>query len=77
MESKEAVDEDGTVDLSHAALGLYTRGVERRETKDVALWDYFLDIARRLTVSFNDEGHQWPDMRAARPLWFPPGDEEG
>lgn len=77
LESKEAVDEDGTVDLSHAALGLYTRGAERRETEDAALWDYFLDIARRLTASFNDEGHHWPAMQAARPLWFPSGDEEG
>ena len=77
LESKEAVDEDGTVDLSDAAMGLYTRGAERRETEDAALWDYFLDIARRLTASFNDEGHHWPAMRAARPLWFPSGDEEG
>ena len=70
LESKEAVDEDGTVDLSHAALGLYTRGEARREETDASLWTYFLDIARELTSSFNDEGHHWPDMRAARPLWF-------
>lgn len=70
LESKEAVDEDGTVDLSHAALGLYTRGEARREETDASLWTYFLDIARELTSSFNDEGHHWPEMRAARPLWF-------
>ena len=77
LESKEAVDEDGTVDLSHAALGIYTRGEARKAVEDAALEAYFLRIARDLTASFNDEGHHWPEMRAARPLWFPPGDEEG
>ena len=70
LESKEAVDEDGTVDMTGASLGLYTRGAERKGVEDAALWDYFLGIARDLTASFNDEGHHWPDMRAARPLWF-------
>ncbi len=70
LESKEAVDEDGTVDLSHAALGIYTRGEARKAVEDAALEAYFLRIARDLTSSFNDEGHHWPEMRAARPLWF-------
>lgn len=76
LESKEAVDEDGTVDLSHAALGLYTRGEARREETDASLWTYFLDIARDLTSSFNDEGHHWPAMRSARPRWFQEKEEK-
>ncbi len=75
LESKEAVDEDGTVDMTGAALGLYTRGTERKGVEDAALWDYFLGIVRDLTSSFNDEGHHWPDMRAARPLWFKNAEE--
>ena len=35
------MDEDGTVDVTGAALGLYTRGAERREEEDAALWAYF------------------------------------
>ena len=71
-----AVDEDGTVDLSHAALGLYTRGEARKAVEDAALEAYFLRIARDLTSSFNDEGHHWPEMRAARPLWFQDKEEK-
>ena len=56
--------------MTGASLGLYTRGAERKGVEDAALWDYFLGIVRDLTASFNDEGHHWPDMRAARPLWF-------
>lgn len=77
LETKEAVDEEGTVDVTGAALGLYTRGAERREEEDAALWDYFLGIVRDMTSSFNDEGHHWPKMRAARPRWFLPHDKEG
>ena len=48
----------------------------RKAVEDAALEAYFLRIARDLTSSFNDEGHHWPEMRAARPLWFQDKEEK-
>ena len=70
LESRDPMDEDGTVDLSGAEMELFTRGEKREAVQDEALWERFIAIAREHTASFNNEGHYWPEMRKARPLWF-------
>lgn len=69
LESRERVDEDGTVDLSDAGCRIFQR-VDGTEVFDRGLFDYFIDIAKKHTASFNNEGHYWPSMRNARPGWF-------
>ncbi len=70
LESKEPMDEDGTVDLSDASMELFRRGYKMVESQDESLWEKFIGIAREHTASFNNEGHYWSEMRKARPLWF-------
>ncbi len=69
LESLDRVDEDGTVDLSGAKFHIYTRK-DHSEVHDEFLLQYFFGIARKHTESFNNSGHFWPSMRAARPDWF-------
>ena len=70
LESNEPVDEDGTVDLSGARMALFTRTEKPVPVEDEALWQKFTAIVKEHTASFNNEGHYWPEMREARPLWF-------
>ena len=70
FESNEPVDEDGTVDLSGARMALFTRDEKMNPVEDEALWQKFTAIVKEHTASFHNEGHYWPEMREARPLWF-------
>ena len=70
LESDEPVDEDGTVDLSDAHMVIFKRGVQMAFVDDEVLWHKFIAIVKEHTASFNNEGHFWPEMRDARPLWF-------
>lgn len=64
------MDEDGTVDISGASMHIFSRGESREEIESEELMRFFLNAAEQHTRSFNDEGHHWPSMREARPLWF-------
>lgn len=70
LESLEPLDEDGTVDLTGASTYIVKRDGQRTPVEDTELMRYFSKIARKYTKSFDDEGHHWPLMREARPLWF-------
>lgn len=74
LESKEIVDEDGTVDLTGASMYVMERHKEWQQNYDLELLKYFMDIAREHTKSFNTWGRNWPELRKERPSWF--GDEE-
>lgn len=74
LESKEIVDEDGTVDLTGASMYVLERGKKWQQNYDLDLLKYFMDIAREHTKSFNTWGRNWPELRKERPSWF--GDEE-
>lgn len=74
LESKEIVDEDGTVDLTGSSMYVLERGSEWKQNYDLELLKYFMDIAREHTKSFNTWGRNWPELRKERPSWF--GDEE-
>lgn len=70
LETIEKVDEDGTVDISGAKTKLFRRDNRESEGLDSSLWAYFFSIVKEHTVSFNNEGHFWPEMRKARADWF-------
>lgn len=70
LESREAVDEDGTADLSLAKMTISTRTGHLIDTPSHAVRRYFLSIIKEHTQSFNHEGCYWPAMRKARPKWF-------
>ena len=74
LESKEIVDEDGTVDLTDSSMYVLERGKKWKQNYDLELLKYFMDIAREHTKSFNTWGRNWPELRRERPSWF--GDEE-
>lgn len=74
LESKEIVDEDGTVDLTDSSMYVLERGKKWKQNYDLELLKYFMDIAREHTKSFNTWGRNWPELRKERPSWF--GDEE-
>lgn len=74
LESKEIVDEDGTVDLTGASMYVMERHKKWQQNYDLELLRYFMDIAREHTKSFNTWGRNWPELRKERPSWF--GDEE-
>lgn len=70
LESKEIVDEDGTVDLTNASMYVLERGTEWKQNYDIDLLKYFMDIAREHTKSFNTWGRNWSELRNERPSWF-------
>ncbi len=74
LESVEPMDEDGTVDMSNARMKILPRS-QSAAPIDEALWNKFTEIAKTHTATFNNEGHIWPEMRDARPLWFKPEEE--
>lgn len=70
LESKEIVDEDGTVDLTNASMYVLERNAGWKQNYDLDLLKYFMDIAREHTKSFNTWGRNWPELRKERPSWF-------
>ena len=70
LESKEVVDEDGTVDLTGASMYILEREYEWKQCYDMDLLKYFMDIAREHTKSFCTWGRNWPEMRQRRAEWF-------
>jgi possible choline sulfatase len=73
LETREVVDEDGTVDFAGADVGIYPRGyeLERDHLLDSAdLRAFFYPRARDFVKGTANNGEFWPEMRAARPNWF-------
>ena len=73
LETREVLDEDGTVDFTDARVGIYPRGHELDEdhvVDDVELRDFFYPRARDFVREIANNGEFWPEMRAARPEWF-------
>ena len=69
LESREPVDEDGTVDLSGARMEIRLRE-SGTPVRDPVLERYFIGQVKDYTQSFNHEGRHWRSMREARPEWF-------
>lgn len=70
LESRETVDEDGTVDLTGASMYVLERGKDFVQNYDLDVLRYFMDIARAHTASFNHQGRYWQEMRRERANWF-------
>ena len=73
LETREPVDEDGTVDFAGAAVGIYPRGHELEESYEIDSPDlraFFYPRARNFVREIANNGEFWPEMRAARPEWF-------
>ena len=73
LETREVLDEDGTVDFTDARVGIYPRGHELDENyaEDSAdLRKFFYPRARDFVREIANNGEFWPAMRAARPTWF-------
>ena len=73
LETREVVDEDGSVDFAGADVGIYPRGyeLERDHLLDSAdLRAFFYPRARDFVKGTANNGEFWPEMRAARPNWF-------
>ena len=73
LETREVLDEDGTVDFTDARVGIYPRGHELDEdhvVDGVELRDFFYPRARDFVREIANNGEFWPEMRAARPEWF-------
>ena len=78
LETREVVDEDGTVDFAGAKVGIYPRAHELEEGYELDSEDlraFFYPRARDFVRSIANNGEFWPAMRAARPAWF--GEKEG
>ena len=73
LETKEVVDEDGTVDCAGAEVGIYPRTHELEADyamDSAALRAFFYPRARDFVREIANNGEFWPAMRAARPEWF-------
>ena len=73
LETREVLDEDGTVDFTDARVGIYPRGHELDEddvVDGVELRDFFYPRARDFVREIANNGEFWPAMCAARPEWF-------
>ena len=73
LETREVLDEDGTVDFTDARVRIYPRGHELDENyaEDSAdLRKFFYPRARDFVREIANNGEFWPAMRAARPTWF-------
>lgn len=66
---KEILDEDGRADLSELEMKLFRRDTDE-EVQDRELEAYFLKILQKEAKAVDNNGTQWPEMRAARPEWF-------
>ena len=73
LETREVLDEDGTVDFTDARVGIYPRGHELDENyaeDSAALREFFYPRARNFVREIANNGEFWPAMRAARHMWF-------
>ena len=73
LETREVLDEDGTVDFTDARVGIYPRGHELDENyaeDSTVLRKFFYPRARDFVREIANNGEFWPEMRAARPEWF-------
>ena len=73
LETKEVVDEDGTVDFAEAKVAIYPRAHELEEDYALDSADlrrFFYPRAREIVRAIANNGEFWPAMRAARPQWF-------
>lgn len=73
VETREVVDEDGTVDFAGAAAAIYPRAHELEEGYELdspELRAFFYPRAREIVRTIANNGEFWPAMRAARPQWF-------
>ena len=70
LETREVVDEDGTVDFADAMVGIYPRAHELKAgcaTDSEDLRAFFYPRARDFVRPIANNGEFWPAMRAARP----------
>ena len=73
LETRDVVDEDGTVDFADARVGIYPRGYEWKEGYEEDSEDlraFFYPRAREFVRPIANNGECWPSMRKARPQWF-------
>ena len=73
LETREKVDEDGTVDFADAHVGIYPRAHELEEDyalDSAELRAFFYPRARSIAREIANNGEFWPAMREARPEWF-------
>ncbi len=73
LETRDVVDEDGTVDFADARVGIYPRGYEWKEGCEEdsdELRAFFYPRAREFVRPIANNGEYWPSMRKARPEWF-------
>ena len=73
LETREVLDEDGTVDFTDARVGIYPRGHELDENyaeDNTVLRKFFYPHARDFVREIANNGEFWPAMRTARPTWF-------
>ena len=73
LETREVVDEDGTVDIADARVGIYPHAHELAEGYEMdsnELRAFFYPRAREFVRPIANNGEFWPAMRAARPQWF-------
>ena len=73
LETREVLDEDGTVDFTDARVGIYPRGHELDENyaeDSTVLRKFFYPRARDFVREIANNGEFWPAMRAARHMWF-------
>ena len=73
LETRELLDEDGTVDFADARVGIYPRGHELDENHIVdsaELRAFFCPRARDFVRTIANNGEFWPAMRKASPEWF-------
>ena len=65
----ELLDEDGRGDLSKARIKICRKDSDE-EIHNAEVEAYFHSILKQITKDVENNGTQWPDMRAARPEWF-------
>jgi len=73
LETKELVNEDGTVDFAGCEPTIFMRGHEGDSAYAVdspELRSFFYPRARDFVREIANNGEHWPAMRAARPEWF-------
>ena len=73
LETREKVDEDGTVDFADTRVGIYPRAHELEEDHaldSAELRAFFYPRARSIAREIANNGEFWPAMREARPEWF-------
>ena len=73
LETREPVDEDGSVDFADARVAIYPRGYELEPGHEIdssELRAFFYPRARDFVRDIANNGEFWPEMRTARPQWF-------